>query len=609
MVATGDIQRVRDSFGHGVRVVEHHGTLGGITVDQIFWLYEGQSEVFVQLKVLGNRGEVASRYLAPVVLDSELYFAHSAPLQSLFVPYDNDGYVRYRSDNWGTGKDDAEGSYEVGAVYDDSSRHGLVVGSIDHTEWKSAVKVSKGTDGNVSGLTAYAGVTSKLTRDSQPHGLVSGSAITSPRFSIGWYSDWRNGLERYGEISKTVQPPLPWTQPVPFGWSSWSGHKDHVQAKDGDAAINFFVKDLPAFRSGGTAYINLDSFWDNMTLAQRVDFVKKAHAAGLKAGIYYTPYTGWGRLTDRVNNSKYLYSDIVLKDEKGEPLPKIDGGYPLDPTHPGETARVDKQLDEFIQLGFDLVKLDFLTHGSVEGVHYDKKITTGTAAYAFGMRHIVDYVSAKRTGHPMFICLSIAPLFPNGVGQSRRISCDVFANIGATEYLLNSANYAWWQNNRIYRFNDPDSASVYQPLGEPSITEGESRCRLSASVIVGGMLIEGDNLSSPPAEERVRQVFRNKEVVDLARREAAYRPVYGDTVDKAGNTFISVDRGGKTAYLAIFNFEKKPVSRTVPISRLDLDDKATWKTHELWTGANGTVTGSVKVELGPMDCALIRLTR
>lgn len=608
-IAPGDVRKVRDAFGRGVQVTLHHLSPGQPELREVFWVYDRRPEAIVRLSLVGST-PLSSNYLAPLVTETPLTAPHRDPLQALFVPYDNDMYFRYRSDGWGEGDGDGDGSYEVGAVYDDGTRNGLVVGSLDHDRWKSAIRFRRdAVSGEVAGLRAFAGVTSKYTHDQQPHGAVTGTEVESPRMAIGWYGDWRSGLERYGDLNALVQPPLPWPGTVPFGWSSWSGHKDKVNAQDARAATDFLHDDLPWFRSGGVAYVNLDSFWDNLSRDQLAEFVRHVHASGLRAGIYYTPFTGWGRLTDRVGGTPYTIRDLTTKDAHGDPLPQLDGGWPLDPTHPGTQARIDRQMDEFVRLGFDYVKLDFMSHGALEGRHFDPKIETGNEAYAAGLKHILADLSPRKIGRPFFVSLSIAPMFPSGYAHSRRISCDVFANIGATEYLMNSATYGWWTNRRLYRFNDPDSACVYQPRGEPPVTEAESRSRFTASVVVGGMMLEGDDLTRPEPRQRVKEIYSNREVLALARKAVAFRPVYGDTATKAGDSFVYVEPGGRTAYVAVFNYDKRqPLTKSLPLARLGLAE-GHWAVHDLWTGSNRTSSGDLSVEIPPMDCVLVRLSR
>lgn len=588
-------EKFHDALGSGVKVTARHLDSDKPELRQTFWIYNGVGEVLVRLDLLDRSGK-GTNFLVPVATEAPVALKHDGPLRSLFVPYDNDAYVRYSSDSWN------QDSYEVGALYDDTSRNGLVVGSIDHDQWKSGVRFQR--DG---GMQAVAGVTNfKFTRDKEAHGTITGFDVHSPRFVIGRYADWRTGMERFGDLNAKVKPPLKWDGKVPFGWSSWSGHKSKVQAKDADAALEFVRDDLPWFRSGKTAYLNLDSFWDNLTREQRVAFVEKAHKAGLKAGIYWTPFVNWGE-PDWKSVGQYHFRDMQLKDAKGVLLPKLDGGWPLDPTHPGTLQRIDENMTEFLAQGFDYIKLDFMTHGALEGQHYDPKITTGTEAYNLGMRRIVEDLSPQKVGKPVFIGLSIAPMFPHGYGHARRISCDIFSNIGASEYFLNSQNYGWWTGGRLYRFNDPDSACEYQALGEPSTTDPESRTRFTASVIGGGMMIEGDNLTDPAARERVKKIFSNKAALDLAAKTPAFLPVRGDTGDKAGDLFLYRE-SRDVAYVAAFNFDKKQTKHdSASLSRLGLTGD--WNGEDLWTGRKEKFSGNVEVTLAPTDCALIRLVR
>lgn len=601
-VAGASWRPLKDELGQGEQIVVQHRATGKPDLRQIFSIYQGRPEVFVQVE-LGSPTSVGTNYIAPISLRGPIRIPHTNPLQSLFVPFDNDNYFRYRSDAWG----EAGGSYEVGAVYDDGGRQGIVVGSVDHDTWKSAIEFRK-ADGEVSGLTAYAGATSKYTHDVQPHGVVSGKTVRSPRMVIGWYGDWRTGMERFGDLNAKVKPALPWKDGVPFGWNSWAGHKAKVNATVAKAATDFIHDEIPTFRNDGTAYINFDSFWDNLGKDQRAEFVKHAHSLGLKAGIYYTPFNCWGGLQSRIaGDREHTYRDIVLKDEKGEPLPKIDGAYPIDPTNPAALARIDRQFQEFIDLGFDFVKLDFMTHGSVEGKHFDPKVQTGIQAYNMGLQRIVDDLSEKRVGRPFFISFSIAPLFPSGYAHSRRVSCDVFANIGATEYLLNSSNYGWWTGGRLYKFNDPDHTCVYQPMDEQPTTEGEARCRFTGSIVTGGMLLEGDDLTKPEARARAKAMFSNKEVVALARRARPFRPVSGDTGSKGGDTFVLFENKG-SAYVAVFNFNAASANRTISLDRLGLPN-GNWKIHDLWTGQDTKSTGNPTFNIPGKDCILVHLTR
>lgn len=580
---------IRDGFGRGVEITVRHGT-GARELRQKFWMYRDRPEVLTRLDAIGIGSTNRVTPIAGAQARSQ-----SAPYANrLEVPYDNDGYNRYHSD----GRDGR--SHGVTALYDGAG-HGVVIGSIDHELWKSGIAFGK--DGR---LDAIAGMTEN-GRDKAPHGTIAGDEIRSPRFSIGFSDDWRGGMERYGELNAIVKPALAWKGGVPFGWNSWSAHKAKLKNEDVIAATDFIANDLPTFRNGRTAYVNMDSFWDNLTQTQRKAFVGRAHGAGLKAGTYWTPFVAWGELDSGVGGDiPYRYRDLALKDAKGEPLPKLDGGWPLDPTHPGTLARIDRQMKEFVEEGYDFVKLDFTTHGALEGRHHNPKVRTGNEAYAIGMQRIVADLAPKRIGRPFFISLSIAPLFPHGFGHSRRISCDAFADIGASEYMLNSATYGWWTENRLYRFNDPDHTVVYQAMDEGPTSEAEGLTRINASLVAGGMLLEGDALGHPEAQSRVKRLFTNPAVLALARRAKAFRPLDVATGERASEVFVLRD-GGRT-YIGAFNYDReKPLSREVSLRGLNLAGR--FLVTDLWTGTKREVADSVTFTLPPRSSTLVVLEK
>ena len=130
---------------------------------------------------------------------------------------------------------------------------------------------------------------------------------------------------------------------------------------------------------------------------------------------------------------------------------------------------MDYYYTHFSGNGFDGIKLDFLSHGIVEGgsndgVHYVSTVQTGVQAYNYGMAYL-----AKKFGATMYIDESIAPIFPYQYAHARRVSCDTFGQMGTqtpsnsggpeggtTSYEMNSATYGWWLAGRLYNFNDPD---------------------------------------------------------------------------------------------------------------------------------------------------------
>lgn len=585
-----EVANVSDPLGTGVKIDVHHWQEGEPELVTTFWLYAGRPEAVVQISAISPTPISTDRML-PIIADGGVELSDGDAPEVLFVPFTNDAWVRYHSKNW---SDDGE-SYEVGAAYDNRTRHGLIVGSLDHDVWKSAVQFRGRNGRKFAKMYAYAGATGHWTQDRDPHGRIAGTTLRSPRMSIGAFDDWREGLESFGKANGLLRPPLPWTGGAPLGWNSWSAVKEHLNESAAMAAAGT-VQQL------GFRFVNLDACWTNISDPDIPKFVAKVHAMGLKVGIYGTPFAAWQQsFDDKVEGTDNRYSlrDIILKDRNGNPYPRISSGWPVDPTHPGTRMRNKWTFARFKEWGFDFVKLDFVNLGALEGRHFDPTVTTGMQAYNFGMKEVVQGLKG------MFLSLSIAPLFPHEYAHSRRISCDAFSDIGQSEYMLNSATYGWWTQGAMYPYNDPDHTVVYRTSGEAPVSEAEGRTRVTASLVGGGMLLTGDDMRDPAARERVMRLFTNPEVVALAKKGLAFRPLEGDTGSAAATTFVLKD--GPTTYLAAFNFDReKPQLMRIDFGRAGLA-AGPWQSTEIWQGSTAVVREALTFRLEPKSSALFKL--
>ncbi|BCM92632.1 hypothetical protein IAD21_04514 [Abditibacteriota bacterium] len=600
----GDITPLKDAFGKGLQVIVHHSKAGRPELRQQFRVYDTQPFCSVQVDIV-NPTPISSNYIAPLICDSTLIPNAGVHLdmgdkpRTLFIPFDNDKFVRYNSDY-------STASHEVTAIYDNTSHHGFVVGSLLHDIWKTGIALGKHGPQTVGELRVFGGVTGEWTHDTQPHGFLSGTTISSPLIFVGYFPDWRKGLETYGAANATLTPSLSWRGGTPFGWNSWAAYGQNVSYERFLAASDFFKTQLQprGFEDKGATYINVDSFWDRMTPDQLTEAARHIHANGQKAGIYWTPFTYWSDdLSRKVegSNDLYTYKNIVLKDASGQPLPKLNGGYALDPSHPGTLSRIDWQLKQFVDWGYDFVKLDFINCGALEGAHYDPRISTGIAAYNLGMKRIVDDLAPQKIGRPFFISLSIAPLFPSNYAHSRRSSCDAFGKINDSEYMLNSLTYGWWVHNTLYHFNDPDHIVL-------SASEAEARTRFNSAVIAGTMLLDSDDLTNPTEQERALKILTNPQINALARAGGAFHPIEGDTGPRSANVFVRED--GKDLLVAIFNFDGQQAMQTeLDLPRLGLDVAITYQAHDLWTQQTASIKAKWQLSLAPSESTIWRLTR
>lgn len=591
-----------DELG-SARVVESVYAEGDLVLTQQIGLLE-TGELVVQVHLASRAGDVATRFLAPLSLTYPHATARpvflSLDQKMLRVPYDNDMWGRYESAVPDPGRE----SYDVTAIYDEEALEGLVIGALDFDVWKNAIRwVGNGS----RAVTAYSGAASLGTHDTQPHRPVAGTSVSSARFVVFWADDLKRGMERYADLCVALRPAREWTGPVPFGWNSYSGLALRTSVDNWMEAGRFLEQELPEYRDDeGVVYVNLDGAF-GLDLAKVRESVADIHARGLKAGWYAAPcggFPGWDR---PIAGTDLTTADILLRDDHGDLLPVIDHSIPFDVTHPAWEVHARTTIRDILALGFDYLKLDFLTHAGVEGAHHLAHYTGRMA-----LNHAYEVMSDEigKAGREIFVSLSIAPLFPYFLGHARRASCDVFGRYDDTRYVLNSQNFSWWTSGRLYAFNDPDHTPLFRSEvdGREPSSENEARSRYLASVIAGTVMMLSDDYGpggnaewTEAARSRARLLANTPAVNEVARFGRAFVPV--ELVD--GTTpFYTLTHEGRS-FAAVFNFSREP--RTLSFSAARGALPARGGLRDLYSGAESSYDGEVVVTLDGWDAVLFEV--
>ncbi len=566
------------------------------TMTQYFTL--DQTDSFLTSVVMSGTN-LSANWMGPVVVSSTggVNIGITNDNRALFVPFDNDHFVSYNSEPM-NGSDTGN---EVGAFYDNFSQNGLVVGSVTHDTWKTGVYWS-GSNNKLNQLNVFGGLSDYWTWDVMPHGSVVGNTISSPAIFVGFGDDWRTAMENFANENTLFIPKLAWTNGVPFGWNSWgvTNYQNNISYSAAIAVSDSIHTNLQpyGFTSGGTVYVNLDSYWDNLSSFQLQEFVNHCHANGQKAGVYWGPFAYWGTLSQASNsavqNSSYMYSDILLRTTNGSAISN-DGAYAIDPTHPGTKSVIEYQINIFTNDGFDYIKLDFLSHGSLEGVHYDTNVTTGIEAYNQGMQYLFNQIAGK-----MFISESISPIFPYQYGDSRRIACDAQqSEIANTAYTMNAVSCGWWISGRLYQFNDPD-LMVFD--NGPDTNEDQSRL---INCAITGLFLNGSILTNAASISLAQMCLTNAAINAVVRVGQTFRPVDGATGTGAGNIFVRQD-GTNLWHIAVFNYTGDATNETVNLSSAGLPT-GTYVVTDLWSGATSSVSGLFYVSLNDKQAKLFQL--
>jgi alpha-galactosidase len=589
---------IADGLGTGKKYTIILTKPGLPTLEQVFYVYPGHDYFFTEVCLKGTG--LRSNYMSPMVSNGVNINA-KGDNRTLFAPFDNDTFIRYNAKSM---KADVENtSSEVGAVYENQSRKGLILGSVEHTVWKTGI-LSKGKSDQLKELCIWGGYSDeKVTRDKIAHGYLSGNIVKSPKVFIGYFVDWRIGMEAYGKANRILETPyvFNWTKPVPFGWNSWGVIQEKLTFEKATRVVDFFAAEIPAFRNAQTAYIDLDSFWDNFTGGMKGDYSKLKEFAeyckskGLEPGVYWAPFTDWGWKSKKereAEGSKYKFSEMWTKVNGS--YHDFDGARALDPTHPGTQRRVDYIIDKLKACGFKMIKIDFLGHAAAESdSFYDKSVTTGMQAYRAGMEYLVNRLDGQ-----MLIYAAISPSLATGrYAHVRRIACDAWKTIKDTEYTLNSVNYGWWQTY-VYNYIDAD----HVVFGTEA--EGINKARLTSALITGTLITGDDYSSEGPWRGTARKWLQNEELLKIARSGLAFMPVDGNTGDKASELFVRKNNG--YLYIAVLNYSTVPKQFNIPLRKLGLN-KESYLTTELFSRKDITISRSLKLTLKDADAAIFKV--
>lgn len=586
-----------DKLGKGYKYVIVSKAPQDLQFEQVFYVYPDKNYFLIQSIVKGENAE--NNYLSPLS-DARVILDKSGDNRALFVPFDNDMWVRYNA----VVLDSAHfTSSEATAVYNSESNHGIVIGSLEHEVWKSGIRVN--TKGNNSlNLTAFAGFSdSIITHDKLPHGFVidKDSICASPKFMVGYFSDWREGMDVYGRNNRLMEPPaiFNWSSPTPIGWNSWGVLQDKLTLTKAKGVIDFFADSCKGFRtSNHTLFIDLDAFWDSMNhggIDSNTDslkaFVAYCNSHGFRPGIYWTPFTDWGKSDRKVEGSDYPYPECWTK-INGKPI-DIDGGRAMDPTHPATKQRIVHYINAFKRLGFKMIKIDFLAHGTLQAdSYYDKNMHTGMQAFAEGMEYL-----DKQIGNSMLVYAAISPNMATArYVHMRRIACDAFKRIDETAYTLNSTTYGWWLS-KMYNYMDADHV-VFD-----DVTDGENRARLAAAIVTGSLITGDDYSLNGKWKATAKRLLQNKDILAIVQYDGkSFTPVESNTGKDASRIFVKTI--GKDVYVAVFNYGDKETN--IQLANYKELKKLSDKTYDIFHHQTINMDNEKNITIPGKDAAIYK---
>ncbi len=631
MTADVSAETVSDEFGDGTSYVFSYTDGHGVMKQRIN-IYDEHPYLIVGATIEAkDGGRVESRRMIPFATGKSAYPLPGTAQRILWVPFDNESHtLRYKSSKFGSTVKSPEGwaldtSSEVSAIYDPASREGIVVGSVDHDKWKSGITIGHKTGGRVPKLECLSGWTDyNLTKDAIPHGKVKGETVASARYMVGYFDDWREGMNTFGDANNLVAPRFKWEKGNPVGWNSWGNMMDHINYDGVYETAKFMHENLREhgfFGRDSVITVSLDSFNGNVGELNLWKLGTKIFSNGtyqdgretkqgwnMALGMYGGMVVWSWTLDSKIDGTglngtrDYYWKDVALKVNGKYYGYNGADSYAIDPTHPAVRANLEKAFSDWARNGTKYVKMDFMNAAIHEGDSwYDPEVTTGVMAYNRGME-IVRELAEK---YDMYIVLAMSPLFPYQYAHGRRTCCDRWGRLGESEFVMNAISYGWW-TDRLYTVNDPDQMTMCQNDHNASETLGENRARATTGM-ASGAFIFGDTFSDHcyytssngnhdrgdvvgyPAESRRRaiEIMGNEDINSYVRENTgSFMPVEGDNPSSSQEAETLYMRDTEQyLYLAVFNWSQSIERKgTADFGRLGIDPANVGTVKELWTG-------------------------
>ena len=638
-----------DNFGVGKKYTLDYSFEGSTHLMQDFYFYDDYPYFLVRVTVKDTEA-ISSNYLVPLMSQtSSAFLTKDNSNRVLYVPWDDDGFSRYAARKFGG---ETVTSHETTAIYSAQTRTGLILGSVEHDTWKSAVTVHALSSGAVDYLKCLSGYTNQATtRDALPHGKVTGTEVRSALFMVGYYDDWRRGMEAFAHANTVIAPPAPWDGGDPFGWSSWGAMQTRVNYQGCIDVADFLSQDV--FKNAGfvdeegRTILSLDAWYnDNMDSRELKSLATYCKEKNGLIGAYAGFLCRWdweNRESPLYPNCPYKVKDVLLKVNGAEYKNPANGALCVDPTHPGTIAAMKYSILEYAKLGFNYIKIDFMDCGICEGdSYYVDTITTGVQAYNYFMQQMYDYIQLKMPG--AYTVLAMSPMFPYQYTTGRRTTCDAWGSVPNAQYVLNATSYGWW-TDRLYSVNDPDHLVMVgvdydnnqnvQSVAE--FSEGTNRIRLTSGAITGAYMV-GDNFSDNckdgngtvvgnPAlsRERALKLLTNEDINEMVKLCGAFYPVNGHEgtiASTIGADYVSSDNYAEdgseklfmyetdtSVYVALFAY-KNSQSMAIEFERIGIDPDNVSEVKELWEGKTVSFTTSGFTSNVPkQDVRVYRITK
>jgi len=368
--------------------------------------------------------------------------------------------------------------------------------------------------------------------------VAAGAEVRSPPIALSAGTDAFALLEQAAELAGVTSARRRWSGPPIGGWESWYHYGLFVEPAEILANARLLrerIGDRPGFD-----VVQVDDGWqqtygawwpNDRFPADLATLVADLHALACRAGLWLAPFM----VQPGAPGVATEHPDWLVRDADGAPVLDRHGRAAIDGANADALGWLRDLGAQVRGWGFELVKLDFLYLGAVEGVRADATVT-GTDALRRGLRAFVDGL-----GDDVYVLGCGAPLLPLvGLCHGNRVGHDLGVPVRLREYGNPLAEdwtafrgirpqarnvAARWALHRRWFECDPDVVMAWgseQPDGAGGFALEESRTLATLAALCGGPYLLADDLAAlRPAE---RQVVEDPVLLDLAHGDG-FRPL------------------------------------------------------------------------------------
>jgi len=418
-------------------------------------------------------------------------------------------------------------------------------------------------------------------------------------------------LEDLAELAGRTSGRRRWSGAPVHGWESWY----HYGLLIGRDQLLANARELMARnrRRPGFDLVQLDdgwqvtygAWWSNDRFPDNLgELTEELRSLGARPGLWLAPFM----VQPGAPGIAADHPDWAITDEEGAPRLDRYGRWGIDASHPNAVDWLHDLGAQVRAWDFEMVKLDFLYLGAVEGGRHDDTVT-GTDALRRGVRAMVDGLGDDR-----YVLACGSPLLPVvGLAHGNRVGHDLGIPVLLREFGHPAPEWTGFHGVRAQARNvaarfalhrrwfeaDPDvvmAGGSDRPPTEGGYTVEEARTLATLAALCGGPFLWADKLAALSAGERA--VLEHPGLLDLIGGDG-FRPVdLFDVVDEPAveqffaqpTALASMWRAERNerAVVALFNWSDERATRAVP------DDFV--GAPELWTGA---VAGDQGIAIPP----------